>query len=211
MTSNELLALVKRSRHTLERLAGIDDSGTIPTDLVSQLRELTVYIEASAARLHGTVTFTDALCFPSFQLVEKAKTVAAAIPVDLSPLARPYAVQAARVDLGPPRCSNCGAQAADHPNTGYVANKDGGLSCQRFVYIPALSASQPLTAVNCGCDLGANPPHVCADHLEELRRQTAVINLPACPICGDTLTSISGNPEQLTYCDTCDAEVVEPK
>jgi len=32
----------------------------------------------------------------------------------------------------PSRCSNCGAPAADHPNSGYVASKDGGLTCSTF-------------------------------------------------------------------------------
>lgn len=208
MNSTDLLTIVQRSKLALERLAALDISGTsIPTDLIAKLRELAVYIDTTAAKNHGTVMFTDPLRFPSFQYVEEAKTVAAAIPHDQR-TDEPFAVQAARVN--PQRCSNCGAPAADHPNTGYVANKDGGLSCHRFVYIPALSSSQPMTAVNCGCDLGHTPPHICAEHLEDLRRATAVLpNLPTCPACGSTLTSI-GDPEQLTYCDTCDREVVDP-
>lgn len=71
-----------------------------------------------------------------------------------------------------------------------------------------LCLDQHESARPCGCDPGAK--HVCAEHLEELRRATAVLpNLPTCPECGSTLTSI-GDPEQLTYCDTCDREVIDP-
>ncbi len=60
------------------------------------------------------------------------------------------ALAASPAPVSEPRCANCGAPAADHPNRGYVAGRiDGKLECLQFAQ-PTAPVREPPSCLICG-------------------------------------------------------------